>query len=977
MLGVKDFSKTRYCFFRPFQLVLMILLFIVSVTVVGANNLVDLGMTCGSHTDTIWVGEPATFDIYIENDNTLTAMQLGFYFWSPDGATWQWRDVGGYGPSGPGTGHACITVVPGCRMDPPSTVWNHTGLLVSEKDMDEISPDSLMFGGNAATGGLAAGPLEHMISFNFTAGPDAGGVYQLCIDSTKIPVAGDFVFIDITGTYTPQVAWPSGGLCWPVKRIPNLPPIFTNCPTGMLYAPMCEVFEYVLEADDPEQEPLVFELLSYNGAGSAWVDAATGLVNCDFVPGDIGASITVVVQVCDAYELCDICSFDIAVINEAPVIDCGVPEEYVVGGNTLVKSDIIGIDPDVCPLPLFYSIVSGPGTIDPNIGEYTWSTTVEDIGPWDVEIEVSDGYDTDRCIFLIHVTEEQYTAGDANGDGNVNIGDAVYINNFVFHPSECIENPPIGCPPDPYEAGDANCDEMVNIGDGVFLLTYIFRDGPSPGCDPVGLLEVIETITPQPGQSKTLEERIFTVNFEWSYNKGIDWVNLYSVHRTTHVYELLKIVTCGGTLECSGQWTGPLDEDHYVFTEMFGSDEIVDDVTTEPIKDEGYQWMDFLCVNCDTILKCTRPSTTGDWSVTNGAAKVDPDLGSGVNFTINGILHSDNSKDVTIVYTATDADGDRGVSKWNVTVYDAKLKNPNGDPTTGANSTNERTFNAASPGVLTVECEATARPDLPAVRTLLEDNRIRWTIVGGIGASVLTWNSTWPGDATKGEGLAATATFTGLPTNNTSFGLKVVKMEILGDKVSVSSDSTTNIEVFYTGTAKNHPGGDPTHPNWFHYYKQNAGGGAYGYEPAGRSHCISAGGIGSIRIGNEAYLGDQYIVTTILPGPPPQLTAIVWSEFHYYYANFLGVLAHETQHATGEVTQGGPTDPDGDWLATAFENSTSITDPADKYSASGFLGRIGAWSDDEIYAGGPCEQNGILGANTSQDWAAPGTNKQN
>lgn len=64
-----------------------------------------------------------------------------------------------------------------------------------------------------------------------------------------------------------------------------------------------------------------------------------------------------------------------------------------------------------------------------------------------------------------------YVNGDANFDGAVNVGDAVYIVNFVFRS---------GAVPAPYTAGDANSDETVNVGDAVYLINYIFRDGPPP-----------------------------------------------------------------------------------------------------------------------------------------------------------------------------------------------------------------------------------------------------------------------------------------------------------------------------------------------------------------------------------------------------------------------------------------------------------------------------------------------------------------
>lgn len=66
-----------------------------------------------------------------------------------------------------------------------------------------------------------------------------------------------------------------------------------------------------------------------------------------------------------------------------------------------------------------------------------------------------------------------YICGDADGDGAVNVGDAVYVINYVFKG---------GPAPDPIEAGDANADDTVNIADAVHLINFIFKGGPPPQC---------------------------------------------------------------------------------------------------------------------------------------------------------------------------------------------------------------------------------------------------------------------------------------------------------------------------------------------------------------------------------------------------------------------------------------------------------------------------------------------------------------
>jgi hypothetical protein len=72
-----------------------------------------------------------------------------------------------------------------------------------------------------------------------------------------------------------------------------------------------------------------------------------------------------------------------------------------------------------------------------------------------------------------YLAQSCFPTGDANSDGVIDIGDVIYLLNYLF-----IDGPP----PDPLVAGDVTCDEEVNIGDVIYLLSYLFSGGPPPGC---------------------------------------------------------------------------------------------------------------------------------------------------------------------------------------------------------------------------------------------------------------------------------------------------------------------------------------------------------------------------------------------------------------------------------------------------------------------------------------------------------------
>ncbi len=64
--------------------------------------------------------------------------------------------------------------------------------------------------------------------------------------------------------------------------------------------------------------------------------------------------------------------------------------------------------------------------------------------------------------------------GDVMGDGVIELGDVIYLINYLFKG---------GPPPEVMETADCNCDDIIDLGDAVYILNYLFKGGPLP-CAP-------------------------------------------------------------------------------------------------------------------------------------------------------------------------------------------------------------------------------------------------------------------------------------------------------------------------------------------------------------------------------------------------------------------------------------------------------------------------------------------------------------
>jgi hypothetical protein len=105
--------------------------------------------------------------------------------------------------------------------------------------------------------------------------------------------------------------------------------------------------------------------------------------------------------------------------------------------------------------------------------KYTIALVTTNVGMADYLLQVAEARAWAVAESLIVDFDCNCLPGDANEDGTVNIGDAVYVIAYVFKG---------GPAPTPYAmcSGDANCDGQCNIGDAVYVIAYVFKGGPAP-----------------------------------------------------------------------------------------------------------------------------------------------------------------------------------------------------------------------------------------------------------------------------------------------------------------------------------------------------------------------------------------------------------------------------------------------------------------------------------------------------------------
>ncbi len=309
----------------------------------------------------------------------------------------------------------------------------------------------------------------------FTTIDPAFDTFALLADDGSCPVNGSRVLLGTEWIPLPDLTEFNSNFAIETElcclELPPEPPFIANFNPELTYEfDFCRNPNLLLAGVSPSGTELSYNLIS----GPGFLVPASGEWGWEITSADIGTH-TLELQVCDSVGCSPAYSLTLNVTNVPPLpaAACDAALQATSGDHIVYFFEAIGSER--CD-EVSYSLISGPGAIDPVTGVYEWETEPSTVGIFSAVLAGSDGFgESVNCELTIEVSEPGL-CGDANGDGNVNVGDAVYIINYVFSG---------GPAPDPLLTADVNLDGAVNVGDGVYLINYIFKSGPVPCSDEV------------------------------------------------------------------------------------------------------------------------------------------------------------------------------------------------------------------------------------------------------------------------------------------------------------------------------------------------------------------------------------------------------------------------------------------------------------------------------------------------------------
>lgn len=362
------------------------------------------------------------------------------------------------------------------------------GFLKFDDRRDNVSPDTFMFGGAASAWPLPVHSTNTQLydikflalegSYNY---PDG-----FCVNNIFLPPSGTWAMSasDGSGSWAPTFnGQPNNG-----ESDPSAPPVcyeinmgckgclspgFTATPGAHVAQSHCSPFIFDFDAVDgnvPPEYPITYSITR------GTIDPVTGVATVP--PADSGNT-SVLIIACNSGGNLSSYPFTITWTNNAPTITNAPTTVARVAPGGTYSYAFESIDADACDaltpsVSVSGTPPSGSYAIDSD-GNFSFTPVSADSGSsyaFDISFVDNCGV-TATCQTTVLV--EPAICGDCDGNGMVNISDAVFLIGYIFGG---------GASPNPPSVGDVSCDSLVNITDAVYLIAYIFSSGPAPctGC---------------------------------------------------------------------------------------------------------------------------------------------------------------------------------------------------------------------------------------------------------------------------------------------------------------------------------------------------------------------------------------------------------------------------------------------------------------------------------------------------------------
>ena len=299
--------------------------------------------------------------------------------------------------------------------------WELGGLLVTPKDVDGASPDSVLTGGAGMFIGMGIITVEEVYFDILLDVADVEG--EICIDSSFIPDAGTWKFSGLTCGVVPgdpsrpsfrDAAGADGSpFCITVYEVGCTPPDINVTPVGdQLVGNHCDPLAFAFAADPGAIGTTPATITGW--AVTAGVGTIDNSGNYSAVPMATGTYTGNEVTVTNSCGGTDAYMFDLVFTNQDPSITNCAGMAPAVGQGNLYYFDFNAADPNACDaLTWSFGIVPAPlsGTSMPAIdgnGVFTWATVTGDAGLYTITVTVDDGEGgTDDCVFDVEVLSSE------------------------------------------------------------------------------------------------------------------------------------------------------------------------------------------------------------------------------------------------------------------------------------------------------------------------------------------------------------------------------------------------------------------------------------------------------------------------------------------------------------------------------------------------------------------------------------------